>query len=388
MSKPITTRINHSSSLGMKVREPLLDVGSVAKQQADLEDVNEAEENRIIIASGTPDTTEVIDPETVQGDLIEKEPSTNRVDKGSAEEAFYIKNKKRCDKLTNEQKLDPKNKCTGFAQKRKPDTKKCKEGYTMNAEGKCERKVKGNQVKKALQTYDRGTALSNFDMRQDIRSGKFQNRLSKQSGRKGASDLFKTLKTGSKGTDGENYSMDIGEGKNKKTYTYNAADNKIEFTDSGGNKLSLTKGQFRKYQKSKEGFAGQSNISNIIDNQQTNQQKISEQSVKDGEEFIRGIRDMNYADIENDETVVNKKIDIYQKIKNIEAGQDANVTSGSPDDSPANKLKSPYKKYMKSSFKLSAKSPITKALVGNQHKLPQHLQDAIKAAPGKSYKKY
>ena len=96
---------------------------------------------------------------------------------------------------------------------------------------------------------------------------------------------------------------------------------------------------------------------------------------------------MNYADLENDRTVVDKKIDVYERVKNMSSGQD-NVTSGSSDDSPANKLKSPYKKYMKSSFKLSAKSPITKALVGNQHKLPQHLQDAIKAAPGKSYKKY
>ena len=97
---------------------------------------------------------------------------------------------------------------------------------------------------------------------------------------------------------------------------------------------------------------------------------------------------MDYSDIEDNRTVVDKKIDVFQRVKNIEAGQDANVTSGSSDDSPANKLKSPYKKYMKSSFKLRANSPITKALVGNQHKLPQHLQDAIKAAPGKSYKKY
>ena len=32
-------------------------------------------------------------------------------------------------------------------------------------------------------------------------------------------------------------------------------------------------------------------------------------------------------------------------------------------------------------YKQNPKSPILKALVGNQHKLPQHLQDAIKAAP-------
>ena len=32
-------------------------------------------------------------------------------------------------------------------------------------------------------------------------------------------------------------------------------------------------------------------------------------------------------------------------------------------------------------YKQSPRSPLAKALKGNQHKLPQHLQDAIKAAP-------
>jgi hypothetical protein len=38
--------------------------------------------------------------------------------------------------------------------------------------------------------------------------------------------------------------------------------------------------------------------------------------------------------------------------------------------------------YNKSPFKMAPKSPLTKALKGNQGKLPQHLQEAIKAAPG------
>ena len=38
-------------------------------------------------------------------------------------------------------------------------------------------------------------------------------------------------------------------------------------------------------------------------------------------------------------------------------------------------------------YKQNPKSPILKALVGNQHKLPQHLQDAIKAAPESPAKK-
>lgn len=37
--------------------------------------------------------------------------------------------------------------------------------------------------------------------------------------------------------------------------------------------------------------------------------------------------------------------------------------------------------YNKSPFKMAPRSPLTKALKGNQGKLPQHLQEAIKAAP-------
>ena len=38
-------------------------------------------------------------------------------------------------------------------------------------------------------------------------------------------------------------------------------------------------------------------------------------------------------------------------------------------------------------YKQNPKSPVLKALVGNQHKLPQHLQEAIKAAPESPAKK-
>lgn len=43
--------------------------------------------------------------------------------------------------------------------------------------------------------------------------------------------------------------------------------------------------------------------------------------------------------------------------------------------------------YKSSPFKMAPKSPLAKALKGNQHKLPQHLQDAIKAAPESPAKK-
>lgn len=44
--------------------------------------------------------------------------------------------------------------------------------------------------------------------------------------------------------------------------------------------------------------------------------------------------------------------------------------------------------YNKSPFKMATKSPLAKALKGNQGKLPQHLQDAIKAAPESPAKNY
>ena len=42
---------------------------------------------------------------------------------------------------------------------------------------------------------------------------------------------------------------------------------------------------------------------------------------------------------------------------------------------------------MKKPFKMYGKSPMMKALVGNQDKLPVELQKEIKASPGKMYGK-
>ena len=42
--------------------------------------------------------------------------------------------------------------------------------------------------------------------------------------------------------------------------------------------------------------------------------------------------------------------------------------------------------YNKSPFKMAGKSPLMKQLLGNQGKLPMHLQEAIKASPAKQMK--
>jgi hypothetical protein len=62
------------------------------------------------------------------------------------------------------------------------------------------------------------------------------------------------------------------------------------------------------------------------------------------------------------------------------AARDAGViTAKKEDETP----KPAPPKMKPSAFKMYAKSPATKKLQGTQNKLPQHLQDAIKAAPGK-----
>jgi hypothetical protein len=55
------------------------------------------------------------------------------------------------------------------------------------------------------------------------------------------------------------------------------------------------------------------------------------------------------------------------------------ITAEKEDETP----KPAPPKMKPSAFKMYAKSPATKKLQGAQNKLPQHLQDAIKAAPGK-----
>ena len=62
------------------------------------------------------------------------------------------------------------------------------------------------------------------------------------------------------------------------------------------------------------------------------------------------------------------------------AAREAGVITAKKED----ETKKPAPPKMKpSAFKMYAKSPATKKLQGAQNTLPQHLQDAIKAAPGK-----
>ena len=77
-----------------------------------------------------------------------------------------------------------------------------------------------------------------------------------------------------------------------------------------------------------------------------------------------------------------------QAVKAVEVDNSATTTE--TEDTPVDTTT--YGEYqsapnnMRSAFKMKAKNPAAKKLQGNQGRLPQHLQDAIKAAPGPSAK--
>ena len=191
---PITARVESGLFNQKKgVREPLLNVGpagvhgnnqtrdipspsklrgySMKKKTASPLKQQLAENKPIQAVITTQGAGEMI---TEKGKLKKKEASTNRVKPGSKEEAFYKKNKSRCDQLTNEQKLDPANKCTGFAQEREPDTKKfvpgkkeikledleaegkrgISQGWEVNQQARKQRKLSGN-IEKGQKNIDK-----------------------------------------------------------------------------------------------------------------------------------------------------------------------------------------------------------------------------------------
>jgi len=109
-NKPITQRVAFARG-----KKP-----SALKQTEDTTVLNK-EQIPVVVDKKTTKLPDTVETQTIKGDLIPKEKSKNRVKKGTPEYEQYVREKKRCSQLTNEQKLDPKNKCTGFAQKREAD---------------------------------------------------------------------------------------------------------------------------------------------------------------------------------------------------------------------------------------------------------------------------
>jgi hypothetical protein len=100
-----------------------------------------------------------------------------------------------------------------------------------------------------------------------------------------------------------------------------------------------------------------------------------------------GERDMTLSDVggKKDQTAyLNEKYGTGDSSEKNNTDTSNTTEQNNTDTSNTTEDKSDSGVKMKpSAFKMYGKSPAVKTLQGNQNKLPQHLQDAIKAAPGK-----
>ena len=385
MNKPITTRVNQSSSMGMKVREPMLDVGSVAKQQK--EDANQIEqaEGYVLgqdgsVGYGSSETVNTPGSDPVMG---------------------YSGNKK---KLTKEQSDWRKKEIErlGGVQQYRDHYKIGKKNVVVQegTEGSTSTKSNIGDLKVKME----GNYVAPWTLRQDIRGDKIaKNKAQRQK--------LKTMRQS--GELGETAGKQFGDAlKKKKAANVDARadkkqarkDKRQAMKDLRGKKGDMTdaefkaaKGQIKSDKSSKMDEANKTIKSNRkqfkedvgnIKSRKEKKKEVKQEYNKKLSEALDAKFDTRVKGSQQGATHTNKdqKVDLGGRnlnMRDLTLDQQKDVIK----DSPANKLKSPYKMYTKSPFKMSAKSPLTKALVGNQHKLPQHLQDAIKAAPGKNYKK-
>ena len=229
---------------------------------------------------------------TERGDLIPKKASKNRVEKGSKEEAFYIKNKNRCDKLSNDQKLDPANKCTGFAQEREPDKEVVVKGESQMADV-------------PIKVAQKGDVMEPWQISRMQRSIKKEQKQIRQS--------------------------------------------KLKQRPDG-----VSRRDWKKQVKAEENAAEQKEF-----------QALAERNAKSRASGKRG---------------GSRNVAGFDRIKTI--GEDSEKVQVAKAQKAA-KLKKLKEEKKKSPNEMRSNSPAKKALKGSQNQLPQHLQAAIKAAPGK-----
>jgi len=378
--------------MGMKVREPMLDVGSVAKQAK--EDANKIEQAEGYVLSqdgsvgyGSSETVNVAGTPDKMG--------------------YGGKNMK----LTKEQSAWRKGEIDrlGGVQEYRDHYKIGKKDVVL------EKGTEGKSTQKSnigdLKVKQQGNYVAPWTLRQDIRGDKIaKNKAQKQkiktmrqSGELGDSkvsqfkDALKKKKSANVDARGDKQQArkdkreamkDLrGKKKDMTDAEFKAAKSKIKETKS--NKISesqktidANKKQFKKDvgnikgrgEKKKEiKKAYNEQLSKTLDAKFNVRTKGSEQGASHSNKDQKV--DLGGRNLRMDDLTINEQKDVIKDSEKKEV------------KSTNKKLSSPYKMYTKSPFKMSAKSPLTKALVGNQNKLPQHLQDAIKAAPGKNYKK-
>jgi hypothetical protein len=272
MNLPITSRVK---------RSPLL------KQQDGAIEVENDDQAKGYYESEGEDTIV-----TERGDLIPKKASKNRVEKGSKEEAFYIKNKNRCDKLSNDQKLDPANKCTGFAQEREPDKEVVVKGESEMADV-------------PIRVAQKGDVMEPWQISRMQRSIKKEQKQIRKS--------------------------------------------KLKQRPDG-----VSRRDWKKQVKAEENAAEQKEFKALADRNA----KARASGKRGGSRDVAG----------------------FDRIKTI--GEDSEKVQVAK-AAKAAKLAKENEEKKKSPNKMRSTSPAKKALKGSQNQLPQHLQAAIKAAPGK-----
>jgi hypothetical protein len=275
MNLPITSRVK---------RSPLL------KQQDGAIEVENDDQAKGYYESEGEDTIV-----TERGDLIPKKASKNRVEKGSKEEAFYIKNKNRCDKLSNDQKLDPANKCTGFAQEREPDKEVVVKGESEMADV-------------PIRVAQKGDVMEPWQISRMQRSIKKEQKQIRKS--------------------------------------------KLKQRPDG-----VSRRDWKKQVRAEENAAEQKEF-----------QALAERNAKSRASGRRG---------------GSRDVAGFDRIKTIGEDSEKVQVAKAAKAAKLAKLAKENEEKKKSPNEMRSNSPAKKALKGSQNQLPQHLQAAIKAAPGK-----
>jgi len=383
MNKPITSRIQHNSKGGM-VREPLLNVGSVAKQLKDA---------------------------TKEGDQLSLNPNQSYVvkdqkikikTKGKDAKTIYTPPKRTAEGDAAYAALTPEQRKAQDAKYRKMNTKVI--AGTSDSFADIPSSTPGTPGTPA-QPEKRGDAFTSYQNRGQMRTNTSTNRISKRTGRKELREEKKQLKAGLKAATGANFfQRTFGTGKEGKEYRKNVKrfnkgqydeigfDSDLESSASRGKgvgdyNVSVSDTQKKNEAISRFGFdAKEATAKKKIALGEGYDANKGMKSIGDHvqKQFKQGIRGKSTSEQiatggTNDNRVVTKKG------KAAVAGTEG-TSSSSTEATEANKKK--YGIQMQRGYKQAPKSMAMKALIGNQKNLPDALKSKILAAPESSAKNY
>jgi len=391
MNKPITTRVNQSSSMGMKVREPMLDVGSVAKQAQ--EDANKVEQAEGYSLGQDGSVQYGSKTKTTSPDQVIK-TTTQGADDSYDGSGGYMDPDKWKKWYNSPAGADYASKFTIDGKGKPQETTSIQQGETTEVSNVSDlkKKVMGNYVAPWTLRQDiRGDKIAkNKAQRQKLKTMRDSGELGDTAGKQ-FGDALKKKKAANEGARGDKQQAR----KDKRQAMKDLRGKKKDMTDA---EFKDAKSKIKSDKSAKMDDANKTIKSNRkqfkedvgnIKSRKEKKKEVKNEYNKKLSEALDAKLDVRVKGSQQGATHTNKdqKVEIGTKnmdLSDFSVEKQKEIIAGS---SPASKLKSPYKMYTKSPFKMSAKSPLTKALVGNQNKLPQHLQDAIKAAPGKNYKK-